>query len=71
MDKEKLNKSAEKYARKNAWYPGETSCENDIIAMEVFSDAFKSGAEWLMQQPLSERLTDKEKEKIRIYLTTI
>lgn len=69
MDREKLNKAAEEYARENAWYPGETSYESDIIAMEEsFSDAFKRGADWLMQQPLSERLTDEEKEKIiRLY----
>ena len=28
-------------------------------------DAFIAGAQWLMQQPLSDRLTDEEKEKIK------
>lgn len=32
--------------------------------------AFTRGANWLMQQPLSDRLTDEEKEKIKkLYLT--
>lgn len=65
MDRDELNKAAEEYAHENAWYPGETSYESDINAMqESFSDTFKRGADWLMQQPLSERLTDEEKEKI-------
>ena len=65
MDKDKLNKAAEEYAHENAWYPGETFYESDIIAMEEsFSDTFKQGASWLMQQPLADRLTDEEKEKI-------
>lgn len=57
MDKEKLNKAAEEAAEKyiNASY---------AFCNEVF-DGFISGADWLMQQPLSERLTDEEKEKIR------
>lgn len=56
MDKEKLNKAAEEYNRKLgksrnvSWNDGEYG--------------FISGAEWLMQQPLSERLTEEEKENI-------
>ena len=71
MDADKLNEAAEKYAHENAWYPGETSYESDIIAMEEsFSDTFKQGASWLMQQPLSDRLTEEEKERIKkLYLT--
>lgn len=66
MDRDELNKAAEEYAHENAWYPGETSYESDINAMqESFSDTFKRGADWLMQQPLADRLTDEEKEKIR------
>lgn len=65
MDRDKLSKAAEEYALENAWYPGETSYESDINAMqESFSDTFKRGADWLMQQPLSERLTEEEKERI-------
>lgn len=57
MDREKLNKAAEEAAEKyiNA---------SDAFCNEVF-DGFMAGTDWLMQQPLSERLTDAEKEKIR------
>ena len=66
MDADKLNEAAEEYAHENAWYPGETFYESDIIAMEEsFSDTFKQGASWLMQQPLADRLTDEEKERIK------
>lgn len=66
MERDKLNEAAEEYAHENAWYPGETSYESDITAMqESFSDTFKAGADWLMTQPLADRLTDEEKEKIR------
>lgn len=54
MDKEKINKAAEEYARE-CWDAG----NHHRIA------AFKDGAQWLMQQPLCERLTDVEKEKIK------
>lgn len=65
MDADKLNEAAEEYAHENAWYPGETSYESDIIAMEEsFSDTFKQGASWLMQQPLADRLTDEEKAEL-------
>lgn len=30
-----------------------------------YNDGFMKGAEWLMQQPLADRLTDEEKEKIK------
>ena len=66
MDREKLKEAADEYAHENAWYPGETSYESDITAMEEsFSDTFKAGTDWLMQQPLSDRLTDEEKEGIK------
>lgn len=66
MDTDKLNEAAEEYAHENAWYPSETSYESDITAMEEsFSDTFKQGASWLMWQPLADRLTDEEKEKIK------
>lgn len=69
MERDKLNEAAEEYAHENAWYPGETSYESDITAMqESFSDTFKAGADWLMTQPLADRLTDEEKQRIRIML---
>lgn len=54
MDREKLNKAAEDHAK----------IMGDVPAVNS-THAFKAGADWLMQQPLSERLTDEEKEKIR------
>lgn len=37
-----------------------------------FYDVFKAGTDWLMQQPLSERLTEEEKEKIKaIYFRNV
>lgn len=55
MDKEKLNEAAIMYAKKNT------------TALNPFGrimDDFKAGADWLMNQPLSERLTYEEKEGI-------
>nr|DAV67280.1 MAG TPA: hypothetical protein [Caudoviricetes sp.] len=47
MKKEDIEKAAEKYAEENSWYPGETSYESDIIAIEEsFADAFKAGVKW-------------------------
>ena len=61
MDKDKLNEAAD-IASNNAVY--------DSNPWNMFNDGFKQGANWLMQQPLTDRLTDEEKEKIReLYLT--
>lgn len=47
MNKEQIEQVAREYATQNAWYPGETSYESDIRAMEEsFADAFKAGADW-------------------------
>lgn len=54
MNREKLNDAAENHAK----------VMGDVPVINS-THAFKSGADWLMQQPLSERLTDDEKEKIR------
>ena len=53
--RDKLNEAAITYAKKNT------------TALNPFGrimDDFKAGAEWLMQQPLADRLTEEEKEKI-------
>lgn len=55
MEKEKLNKAADILA-------GDTY---DAESRLCFIDGVVACADWLMQQPLSERLTDEEKEKIR------
>lgn len=55
-DKEMLDKAAEMFV----------DAQSPIADPEEFArKAFKQGASWLLSQPLSERLTDKEKEKIR------
>lgn len=47
MTIEDIEKAAKKYAEENSWYPGETSYESDIIAIEEsFADAFKAGVKW-------------------------
>ena len=57
MDKKKLNEAAV-----DAWVKyTPTVC----LFNNIFTDAFKDGAQWLMQQPLADRLTDEEKEKIK------
>lgn len=51
MNKELIEQAAREYAKENSWYPGETSYESDIRAMEEsFAGAFKSGAEWQSEQ---------------------
>ncbi|MDE7345311.1 MAG: hypothetical protein K2N48_01060 [Muribaculaceae bacterium] len=55
MDADKVNEAAITYAKENT------------TALNPFGrimDDFKAGADWLMQQPLSDRMTDKEKKKI-------
>lgn len=59
MEKEKLNKAATLYAY---------GSEEPIVRTgdnALFYTGFLSGTDWLMQQPLSERLTEEEKEKIK------
>lgn len=47
MTREQIERAAKEYAEENPWYPGETSYESDIAAMEEsFADAFKAGAQW-------------------------
>lgn len=55
MEKDKLNKAA-----------GDDWCNNVLERnlKPITKSAFKRGAEWLMAQPLSERLTKAEKEKL-------
>lgn len=56
MDREKLTESAD-IASDNAVF--------ESHPWNVFNDGFIKGAEWLMGQPLSERLTEDEREKIK------
>lgn len=49
--KQTVEEAARDYATDNVWYPGETSYESDIMAMEEsFADAFKAGADWQAKQ---------------------
>ena len=59
MDKEKLNDAAKDFA---AW---ETINRRNPTNNYYCKSGFIKGAEWLMSQPLAERLTEEEKEKIR------
>ncbi|MDE5886707.1 MAG: hypothetical protein K2H46_03865 [Muribaculaceae bacterium] len=56
MDKEKLNEAAWDYHNTNRY-------EDNPYRADIM-DAFCYGADWLMKQPLADRLTDEEKEKI-------
>lgn len=59
--RDKLNEEATFEAYKYANPDSDEPCYDTD-----FYEGFKQGADWLMQQPLSERLTDEEKEMIRI-----
>lgn len=52
MDADKLNEAAYIFAHVQA------------VSSPYREDDFKSGANWLMAQPLADRLTDEEKERI-------
>lgn len=61
MDREKLENAAD-IASDNAVF--------DSNPWNIFNDGFIKGAEWLMDQPLSERLTEEEWEEyqeLRLY----
>lgn len=58
MDADKLNEAAKEY-RNDSNVTTEDFCLTDI------EDAFNAGAQWLMQQPLADRLTKEEKERIK------
>lgn len=70
MDREKLNKAAVLHsgAVYNS-YPEDVT--DDTLEYECHK-SFLKGADWLMQQPLADRLTDEEKEKIKaIYFRNV
>ena len=56
MDADKLNAAAD-IASNNAVY--------DSNPWNMFNDGFRQGAQWLITLPLSDRLTEEEKEKIK------
>ena len=63
MDADKLNEAA--VDRWVKYIP--TVC----LFNNIFTDAFKLGANWLMQQLLADRLTDEEKERIKQTYTSL
>ena len=58
MDADKLNEAAEKELA--------NTFSADVLEYAVAKNVFKRGTQWLMTQPLSDRLTDEEKEKLKI-----
>ena len=65
MDREKLNAAAEKAATIQYRNLSDPDVSQDGRTEAMFASMFEQGANWLMQQPLSDRLTDEEKEKIK------
>ena len=63
MEREKLIEACDTAFLEN-YFPSAT--ESPDPRWEMFADGFKQGASWLMQQPLSDRLTEEEKERIKI-----
>ena len=46
-------------------YRNDSNVTTENFCLTDIEDAFEAGAQWLMTQPLSDRLTDEEKEKIK------
>ena len=62
MDADKLNEAALDNIPAHA---------PDALYDEGFVGGFMACANWLMQQPLADRLTDEEKERIKGYMMSI
>ena len=62
MDADKLNEAAEREID-NALF-------DDEVEYICTKNAFKKGAKWLMTQPLSDRLTEEEREDKRNLLAS-
>lgn len=63
MDREKLEKDADRWTH---FYNTEMKTE-PVPYDERFKKGFIKGTDWLMQQPLSERLSEAEREKIKAF----
>ena len=64
MDAEKLSEAAWEYHKANRY-------EDNPYRADIM-DAFCNGANWLMQRPLSDRLTEEEKERLKaIYFRNV
>ena len=60
MDADKLSEAADKELA--------NTFSADVLEYVVAKNTFIKGANWLMTQPLTDRLTDEEKQRIRIML---
>lgn len=56
MDREKLNKAAEEHS---------DAIGKDSYCSYTALSSFRQGVDWLMRQPLSDRLTEAEKERFK------
>lgn len=57
-----MSKTIEEAARE---YDSNASITSENFYSEAISDAFESGAEYIMSLPLASRLTAEEKERVR------
>lgn len=68
MTREQIEKAAMGYAVGNSWYPGETSYESDIKAMEEsFADAFKAGAQWRINSVWHDASEKPDKNQLVVF----
>lgn len=65
MDADKLNEAAEKAATIQYRNLSDPDVSQDGRTEAMFASMFEQGAQWLMTLPLSDRLTDEEKERIK------
>lgn len=71
MDADKVNEAAEKAATIQYRNLSDPDVSQDGRTEDMFASMFEQGANWLMQQPLTDRLTDEEKERIKGLLNFI
>lgn len=71
MKQEEINKAAEEARRETAiqarsdWHHSLDGVSLDVSIDELVESAFAGGAEWVLSQPLCNRLSDIEKDRIR------
>ena len=79
MYADKLNEAAMEARHETAiqarsdWHHSLDGVSLDSVSIdELVESAFKAGVNWLMQQPLADRLTDEEKERLKaIYFRNV
>lgn len=65
MNREKLNEAAISAAEALYCNLSDPDVSADGRTEAMYASMFESGVDWLMSQPLSERLTEEEKEMLR------